>query len=205
VTDKALISKLAETVLWPRNLPEFALNGVVSLRTNYQGDSWTYLAARLGPRINGERQHFAVWVLSDGGSPVGIQLGAEDNGDDTIETEWGLDAAFSVVAETGPYFWNDDRTRVALCALDAPGATTVSTRMTLPQYEQLRPSTTTLDQLRALVGDRACEESSETTLAGITTLGLTCQGEGQPGANAVLIFQDGVLVSKGLSHVASFL
>jgi hypothetical protein len=82
------------------------------------------------------------------------------------------------------------------CAFGASGATNVNTRMTFAQYEQLVPGSTTLDQLYALVGDHVCEESSESTIGGITTLGLTCRGEGQPGANAVLIFQGGVLVSK---------
>jgi hypothetical protein len=68
--------------------------------------------------------------------------------------------------------------------------------MTLEQYEQLRPGTTTLGQLYALVGESACEETSETTIGGLQTLGLTCRGRGQPGANAVLIFQGGGLVSK---------
>ena len=92
--------------------------------------------------------------------------------------------------------WNDDRTRVGACALGAAGATTLSTRITLAQYEQLRLNTTTLEQLYALVGQRVCEETSESNIGGMRTLGLTCPGQGEPGANAVLIFQGEVLVSK---------
>lgn len=190
------ISQLAATILAPYDDPLFALNGVVSLRTDYRGDSWTYLAARLGPSIDGERQYVATWALPDGQPPVGLHLGIETDGDDGFELEVDKDAAFSSPGQTGPYFWNDDRTRVGACALGAAGATTVSTLMTLDQYEQLRPKTTTLDQLYALVGDNACEETSETSFGGLQTLGLTCRGRGQPGANAVLIFQGGVLVSK---------
>ncbi len=196
VSDEALVSQLAATILAPYDDPVFALNGVVSLRTTYEGDSWTYVAARLGPSINGERQYVATWALPDGQPPVGLTLSIETDGDDGFDLEVDREAAFSTPGETGPYFWNDDRTRVSACALGAAGATTVSTQMTLDQYEQIQPNTTTLEQLYALVGERACEVTSESSIGGLQTLGLTCRGRGQPGANAVLIFQDGVLVSK---------
>jgi hypothetical protein len=196
VTDPGLVSQLAATVLPPFNDPAFLLNGVMSLRTTYQGESWTYLAARVGPTINGELTTVAVWALPDGQPPVGVQWSKDTDGDQRFDLENKIEGVLSPTAETGPFFWNNDRTRIAACTLGGFGGTDVNTRMTLAQYEQLAPGRTTLDQLHALVGDRVCEASSESTIGGVTTLGLTCRGEGQPGANAVLIFQGRVLVSK---------
>jgi hypothetical protein len=175
VADAALASLLAATILPPRNTGDFALNGVVSLRTTYEGESWTYLAARVGPTINGQLTTVAVWALPDGQSPVGVQWSKDTDGDQRFDLDNKLQGVVSSVAETGPYFWNDDRTRVADCALGAAGATNAITRMSLAQYQQLTPGRTTLDQLYALVGDRVCEESSESTIGGITTLGSGCR------------------------------
>lgn len=202
VADEALVSQLAATILPPYNDPFFALNGVVSLRTNYEGDSWTYLAARVGPTMDGKRQMVGVWALPDGQPPVGLKMHIDSDGDGGFDLEIKEEAAFSDLVKPGPFYWNDDRTRVADCALAASGATSVTTAMTLAHYEQLRPNETTLDQLYSLVGDRVCEETSEATVGGVTTLGLTCRGEGQVGANAVLIFQRGVLVSKAQAGLA---
>lgn len=196
VTDEAQVAQLTATILPPRNTSEFALNGVVSLRTSYEGDSWTYLAARVGPTLNGQFTTVAVWALPDGLSPLGVQWSTDTDGDQSFDVDGKLEEVLSSVAETGPYYWNNDRTRVAECAIGAAGGTNVNTRMTLDQYQQLQPGSTTLDQLYALVGDSVCETTSESSIGGIETLGLTCRGQGQPGANAVLIFQNGVLVSK---------
>jgi hypothetical protein len=102
VVDEALVSQLAATIRAPYDDPLFALNGVVSLRTDYEGDSWTYLAARLGPSIDGNRQHVATWALPDGQSPVGLHLSIETDGDDGFELEVNRDAAFSSPARPAP-------------------------------------------------------------------------------------------------------
>jgi hypothetical protein len=196
VTDQGVVSQLAATVLPPWDDPTFALNGVVGLRTTYEGDSWTYLAARIGPTIDGALTTVAVWALPDGQPPVGVQWAKDTDGDQRLDLENKIEGVLSPTAETGPYFWNNDRTRVAACVLGAPSTSSVKTRMTMADYQQLIPESTTLDQLYALVGDRACDKSSESSIGGFTTVGLTCRGEGQPGANAVLIFQNNVLVSK---------
>lgn len=199
VTDAATLNAMEATLAAPYNGQEFPINGAVSLRTQYEHaeDPWTYLAARVGPNLNGNQQLVAVWALPDGRAPLGVELGIEQNdGDESPELTVDNEAAFSTVAETGPYFYNDDRTKVAACALNEPGGTTRVTQMTLNHYEQLRPDETTLEDLYTLVGEGVCEESTESSVDGITTLGLTCRGRGAPGANAVLIFQNGVLTSK---------
>jgi hypothetical protein len=203
VSDQALIAQLAATILWPYNQPEFVLNGVFSLRTTHMGNSWAYVAARLGGTINGELRNVAVWAVPDGQLPVGVKLGRDSDLDGDLDNTHPPSEIFSTPGDPALYpEYSGDLTRVIGCALDAPGASNINTRMTLAQYEQLTPGSTTLDQLYALVGERVCEESSESTIGGITTLGLTCRGDGQPGANAVLIFQGGALVSKAQAGLA---
>jgi hypothetical protein len=203
VDDAALAERLRATLQPPYDDPLFQVSGVVSLPTTYQGDSWTYYAGKIGPSIDGQ-QSVGVWA-DQGGQIIGVKFETEE-GDDDGHFDFGVDheAAFSPAAETGPLHWNNDRTRVALCALGQDGGVEpISTEMTLAQYEQLRTGSTTLAQLTALVGEQACSEDSESTVGGIRTVGLTCRGRGEAGANAILIFQNGVLVSKsqaGLSN-----
>lgn len=203
VDDASLTERLRVTLQPPYDDPLFEVSGVVSLATTYEGSSWTYYAGKIGPAIDG-RQMVAVWA-DEGGQIVGVNFEIEEGDDDghfdlTVDRE----AAFLPAAETGPLHWNNDKTRVSLCALGQDsGVPAISTEMTLTQYELLQTGSTTRSEMEALVGEQACSESSESTVGGISTVGLTCRGRGEPGSNAILLFQNEVLVTKsqaGLSN-----
>ena len=194
--DTGALAALASTLAEPYNQPEFMPTDAVILRTQYEGDTWRYVAARLGARINGTYQYVGLWALMDDGPVFGVRIHVESDGDPGFDGDISADNAFTQPAETGPLHWNDDRTKIADCAVALPVSKEVQTEMTLAQYEQLQPSQTTIRDLTALVGERVCEESTVSELGGLRTVGLTCRGAGEPGANAILLFQNDLLVSK---------
>ena len=191
-----LTQRLQATLLPPYDDPLFEVTGLVGLATKYEGASWTYYAGKVGPAING-RQMVGVWA-DDGGQLVGVALEIEE-GDDDGHFDLSVDhnEAFTPAADTGPFLWNNDRAAIADCALEQnSGPPAINTTMTLAQYEQLQTGVTTLSELYTLVGEVTCSEDYESTVGSTETVGLTCTGTGQPGANVVLLFQDGVLASK---------
>lgn len=201
--ESGLAQRLQATLVRPYDDPLFEVSGLVALVTTYEGTSWTYYAGKVGPAING-RQMVGVWA-DEGDKLVGVALEIEEGDDDGhFDLTVDHDKAFTPAAETGPLMWNDDRAVIADCALQqASGQPAIETTMTLGQYEQLQTGVTTLSELYELVGEAACSEDYESTVGNIQTIGLTCDGTGQPGANVVLLFQDGVLASKsqaGLSR-----
>lgn len=202
-TDAAILRTLQSSLAFPYDDPLFDLNGAVVLPAGDAARSWQYVAARLGPVIGGGST-VGVWALLPSGEVRGVALRGENDGDqvfDSTASTEEVEEVFTTTPADTVLLENADATRVAQCVLEAEGRADVQRKMTLTQYQSLQPSVTTLKQLYGMVGQAVCEKSTESEIAGIRTVGLTCRGDGDDGANAILLFQDDVLISKAQAGI----